>query len=163
LFSNAEDSSAGAHGPSAWDPTPAELIAAKNSLDRKNKKQSADTKRTEALKRWRAIRKKDPLLRVLRCSRRGPAVCACGQRKPLSEKYCYACGDARKVIAKKYGCNIHDAESRAQTRQRLQEMSRIERQQIPTTTPRKTPWYSAADDTNESFDDIVKLYEENNG
>jgi len=107
----------------------------------------------EALKRWRAGRKRSPLLRVLRKNGRKPTMCVCGQHKPIAATHCYECDDARKIIRKKF------KQYSPSFRNMQIELTRTELRQVKIPAPTKTSNWRTLE---LSFDDIVKIYENNN-
>jgi hypothetical protein len=113
-----------------------------------------NAKRLKQFARWTLARSKNLLIAAPSGIHR-LCVCSCGNVKPMSANFCHECKEARKIIVGK-------TDSPSYTNKKLedQRLPVIVQRQCKMPLDARTNKEPVAFEQNNSFDDIVKLYED---
>jgi hypothetical protein len=133
------------------DPSPGEIETIKLKL---HPVEFYAEPRLRRFARWESVRKQNVLIKAPEGTHR-LKVCSCGSVKAMSANFCCACQEARQVIklrTKKPAVHNHQLDA--------QRLTRTELLQCKLPADRQSNKDPIAFEQSNSFDDIVKLYED---
>ena len=129
------------------DPSPVEIEIRKLALGKKPQ----GVQRSKQLERWAQVRSKNTLISAPKNTHR-LKVCACGGVKDMSANRCHACQEARRIILSKTPPLTSYFDDKRLTRTELRQCK------LP--ADRRANKEPIAFEQSNSFDDLVKLYED---
>jgi hypothetical protein len=129
------------------DPSPIEIEIRKLAFG----KQPQRVSRLKQLERWAQVRRNNTLIKAPKNTHR-LKVCACGGLKDMSANRCHACQEARRIILSKTPPLTSYFDDKR--------LTRTEMRQCKLPVEGRANKEPIAFEQNNSFDDIVKLYED---